>query len=267
MINYVCTNIIDDLKQDNIAKMLLPLDVFGEIIQYMSYSEQGELRKTCKALSKLPITKQQLVNEKFIKRQLTEEPSITEIINFLFNEHDISKKGTIDLYTFKRGNRDPKELYYVYGYSCPLYITKHKTMGPRGRNDKYPTRKPCEYMFKSIEHVESYLGGYKLNYLNKMGSINELKLCKRILDQRMKLYKSHYDSDTIFLIVFKKIIRNMCVTNPENIYDDSINLEHIFNEPAQTLFAYISKSRWTSSEYKTDMLDFVNRLTKEDICI
>ena len=84
--------------------MLLPLDIFSEILKHIPYSEQGYLRLTCKSIYTLPLT----------FKQACSLPSMTECIAFAARlSEDDRDKFIVRIYSQASDTYDDIHLRYL----------------------------------------------------------------------------------------------------------------------------------------------------------
>lgn len=175
---------------------MFPLDIFKEIIKYIPYSNQGPIRRTCSTIYKIPFTLE----------QLSEEPTIAEITYSIFDE---VKHLSKELYSLTYTNN--QFLSVIFTFVHP--IKKYKVLQCNSVRSIYNTPKGGE--FNSRKHLYSYLRGYTLRYFDVLivahydNTFYELKLCKRILQNRLTKHRiiSFCINDTFVLFIKNLLIK------------------------------------------------------------
>lgn len=218
----------------------LPIDIIKEIISFLSYSEQAEIRKTCKIINSLP----------YSFDILSSEPDYKEISHFLFTTRKLNIENI--MYTF-----------YYNGKGRRLYMDNKKIFIIKYVNAKHGY---VSYPFKSLKHLESYLDTYHIGFFNELKPIldgfnsdyQSYQLCFRILKQRFERHNifSHDSIKDVFLRIFKKIVVKYMGKNPKYSVNERYgfeNMQNMFSEEAKTRFIIM-----------TNMIDFSETLTKND---
>lgn len=139
--------------------MLIPLEIFGEILKYVPYHEQGSIRKTCSILSKL------IVKEK----HACLVPQISEVVSYLF----LHAKALFSIRLIKDNlsfhivvEDKSKHAFYSNSSGIVLTITSSGGFGPSMiyGNKHFITQKELRYFLSgfSVPNTKSSFNSVKI---------------------------------------------------------------------------------------------------------
>lgn len=160
---------------------IFPFDIFREIVQYILYASQRSLRRTCKQISQLPYTLENMV----------EERSMDEIASTIFLEAHTDLRAKHNCYVFVNGN----SVRYVHSDT-----NSHQV---------YHVKRSRRWEFKSLMHLKHYLRYHTLDYFVYSDTMDELNLCFRILSNRLERHQVNFPINEIFVPTLKLLLAKL----------------------------------------------------------
>lgn len=146
---------------------MLPVEIYGEILGYLGYAEQGPLRCTCRAIYRLPVSPE----------RACELPTVPEIIDFLSKAVCIEARRQI----FERSSSalflEPEFIYFINGTERAAIEYEHET-GAMYFSMKVFVKFKSGYLriyertpgTNSMDEIRSRLSGYRFRLHNKISN-------------------------------------------------------------------------------------------------
>ena len=171
--------------------MLLHIDIFREIIKHIPYQEQLYIRLTCKEINKIPLTIQ----------HISQEPTLREIAYAIYRERRNINIGSKQYRFFLEKNR---KRIHVDSYKGNVYYE-----GKKDGNEPV-----VKYSLRTPDHIIAYLKNHQINYF--YDGYEELKLCRRMIQQRIRQHKLSVSWSEAFMLIMKILVAQLI----EKIKDD-----------------------------------------------